>query len=395
VDIGVRLLRGHEGNLRASTLLLWWEKAGMGWDGCLRGRYRYNTRIGAFGKKQSRHQLFINFIITLDKYLSHAYIFVLNDSCVIVLHKYFNCVNIKKYQTSKSKASHSAKTGPFKYFLKRTRYMQIIKSILSGSVAAISLLLTSQTAHATATVDLLPASIYVDVPIEEADLLVDWSVDVPLSQLGSKADQVMDRIIVTGDRWINPQFTDIRNFLRGAPNGSSTPSPSEARPERLRVCTNLAALSKILKCNSVEKEPPRDASYLNIDQSQYSTWLLWQDTIVNLARSIFENQLPASPTPYRDPLNITSEAFREAVGKCNTESRCIRQVYQYFGAAATSLPDVPFIGNINDIVNSYLQATPLAPVLGNSPAGTILQRYGNNTICGRIVDDQKQKGCKT
>lgn len=273
--------------------------------------------------------------------------------------------------------------------------MQIIKSIFSGSVAAISLLLAGQTAHATATVDLLPASIYVDIPIEGADLLVDWSVDVPLSELGSKSDARIDTMIVTADRWINPQWDNIRSFLRGAPNGLSTPSPSEARSERLRVCTNLAALSKILKCNSVAKAPPRDAAYLNIDQSQYSTWLLWQDTIVNLARSIFENQLPASPAPYRDPLNITSEAFREAVGKCNGESRCIRQVYQFFGAAVTSLPDVPFIGNINDIVNGYLQNTPLAPILDNSPAGTILQQYGNSTICGRVVDDQKQKGCKT
>lgn len=269
--------------------------------------------------------------------------------------------------------------------------MQIIRKIFTSGLAAISLLFAIQTTHAATAVDLSPAQIYLDMPEEEADQFVDWSVYVPLSELGSKADQVMDRIIVTGDRWINPQFTDIRNFLRGAPNGSNTPEPTS---ERRRVCSNFAAVSAIAKCNSVQKAPPDNINQLDINFSEYTTWLLWQDTVLNFARGIFENQLPVNPNPYRDPINIASEAFREAVGKCNTESRCIRQVYQYFGAATTSLPDVPFIGNINDIVNGYLGAIGLPPSLGNSPAGTILQRYGNNTFCQILSRDASQRGCR-
>lgn len=269
--------------------------------------------------------------------------------------------------------------------------MQIIRSIFTISLTIISLPFLSQITNAATTVELSPAQIYLDMPEEEADQFVDWSVDVPVSELGSKADQAMERFIVTADRWINPQFMDIRNFLRGAPNGSSTPEPTS---ERRRVCSNFAALSAAAKCKSTEAAPPGNILELNINYSEYTTWLLWQDTLLNFARSIFDNQLPVNPNPYRAPLNIASEAFREAVGKCNTESRCIRQVYQFFGAAVTSLPDLPYIGNINDLVNGYLGAIGLPPSLGNSPAGTILQRYGNNTFCQIIKDDANSRGCK-
>jgi hypothetical protein len=235
-----------------------------------------------------------------------------------------------------------------------------------------------------------------DAEEDPNDPLVDWSVYVPPTELGAKADARLDTITVTADRWINPQFMDIRNFLRAAPGGSSTfdPRSPEGRSERQRVCSNLKALSTALKCGSARNSPPDSFYDLNIDTVYYSTWALWQDVVTRFGQSVFANQLPANPNPYRNPLDLFTEAFRESVSKCNTETRCIRQVYQFFGATSISLPDLPYIGNINDYVNDYLRVTPFANSLPNSAAGNILQQYGNSTICQKVADDQRQKGCK-
>jgi hypothetical protein len=236
-----------------------------------------------------------------------------------------------------------------------------------------------------------------DAEEDPNDPLVDWSVYVPPSELGAKADEVMDRIIVTGDRWVNPSLSGIRDILRLPAVGSSTfdPRSPEGRSERQRVCGNLMSLSNALKCKSARNSPPESFYSLDVDTSYYTTWALWQDIVTRFAQSIFENQLPASPNAYRNPLDIFTEAFREAVSKCNGETRCIRQVYQFFGATSTSLPDLPYIGNINDIVNDYLRNTPFANSLPNSAAGQIMQQYGNSTICQKLADDQRQKGCKS
>jgi hypothetical protein len=228
------------------------------------------------------------------------------------------------------------------------------------------------------------------------DPLVDWSVYVPPSELGAKADEIMDRFVVTADRWVNPSIDGIRDILRLAPNayGVFDPRSPEGRSERQRVCNNLKSLSNALKCNSARNGPPDSFYDFNIDTVYYSTWALWQDVVTRFGQSVFANQLPASPNVYRNPLDLFTEAFRESVSRCNTETRCIRQVYQFFGATSISLPDLPYIGNINDYVNDYLRVTPFANSLPNSAAGIIMQQYGNSTICQRLADDQRQKGCK-
>jgi hypothetical protein len=37
-------------------------------------------------------------------------------------------------------------------------------------------------------------------------------------------------------------------------------------------------------------------------------------------------------------------------------------------------------GNINDVVNEYLLRTPFGRSLPDSPAGNLLDKYGNNTF---------------
>jgi hypothetical protein len=235
-----------------------------------------------------------------------------------------------------------------------------------------------------------------EAEVDPNDPLVDWSVYVPRSELGEKADAVLDTIIVIGDRWVNPSPSDIRGFLRGAPSGLNTRDmpEKEVGQERRRICTNLAAVRTILKCSTASAASPTSSNDFNVNTDRYTTYGLWQDVVFRFAQSVFENQMPASPNPYRSPIDLFTEAFRESVSRCNTEARCIRQVYDYFGAASIALPDLPFIGNINDVVNEYLQRTPFGRSLPDSPAGNLLDKYGNNTYCQRLADQQKQMGCK-
>jgi hypothetical protein len=231
------------------------------------------------------------------------------------------------------------------------------------------------------------------LPVANSEINPDAEVDPndPILPVYEKADVVLDTIIVIGDRWVNPSNTDLRGFLNRSPNGYGVRElrASEIpRNEKNRICTNIKAIQTILKCSTAARSSPNSVNDLYIPED-YSTRTFWDSTIRDFATSLYRNPPPTLAA--RE--SATSDVFRAAAATCNQESRCVREVYRYFGVSTVSLPDIPIIGNINDFINQYLSLTPSGSRFENSEMGRVVDSYGKAQYCEALNAESSRNRC--
>jgi hypothetical protein len=193
----------------------------------------------------------------------------------------------------------------------------------------------------------------------------------PILPVFEKADEVMDTIIVRGDRWVNPSNTDLRNLLDRSPNGYGVTDvrlSEMAREEKLRICGNIARVFSFYQCSAVAGGPPTDASSMPFDYLSYGSYLAWQDIALQFARDVYDAKYPG-PNGNFDAATI---AYRGSLERCNPIVACVRDVQRFFGLSSVSRTGI-----------------------NGSDAGKVVSKFGNAFVCSLVTQQQNRFRCSS
>jgi hypothetical protein len=278
--------------------------------------------------------------------------------------------------------------------------MQTLKRTKTSAAVSVKYVLTLLTVGLISTVAHAEPAAAPKSPVVNSVVNPDAEEDPndPILPVYEKADEVMDRIIVTGDRWVNPSNTGFRNFLDRSPNGYGVTEvrlSEMAREEKQRICGNIVKLISFFQCNSSAKGPPTDASSLPFDSGSYSSYIAWQDIALQFARDVYDAKYPGPNGNF----DAATNAYRGSLERCNQMLLCIRDVQRFFGVSSVSLPDIPGItigpvsitGNVNDIVNASLGI--MRGGINSSDAGQVVSKFTNALVCGLVTQQENRFHC--
>lgn len=155
-----------------------------------------------------------------------------------------------------------------------------------------------------------------------------------------------------------------------------------------RNCPVVAKSKLALSCGGKATAPPTNTASLSIDDKRFPSMLYWGPNI----RDSMTGWYNISDI-YLDRSDPARTAIMAAATSCGQDAACNREVAVFFGRDIVSVPNLPYVGDLNELINNYYRRVGSTANLVSS-YDQLVNRYAGGAVCKALNDAELRTGCQ-